>query len=60
MRMVQRPRREVGPVFKPLIAVFFRYSPHRDAYVLRAVGSRHGPVVRVREDHLPRAPHAVP
>jgi hypothetical protein len=27
---------------------FFRYSPSRDAYVLRVVGNRIGPVLRAR------------
>ena len=45
-----RRRREVSPrVLRPL-AVLFRYSVVRDAYVLRGVGGRFGPVLRARRD----------
>jgi hypothetical protein len=29
----------------------FRYSPGRDAYVLRVVGNRFGPVFKVESEH---------
>ena len=31
-----------------LLRPLFRYSPMRDAYVLRAIGARRGPVLVVR------------
>lgn len=41
-----RPRRFVsGPVIA-LLRPLFRYSRGRDAYVLRVVGNRFGPVLR--------------
>lgn len=43
-----RPRREVSPVTLGLLRPVLRYSATRDAYVLRAVGSRWGPVLRPR------------
>ena len=33
-----------------LLSPFFRYSLGRDAYVLRAVGNRRGPVLVVRRE----------
>jgi hypothetical protein len=41
-----RPRRYVSPAMLGVLRPLFRYSPMRDAYVLRAVGHRHGPVLR--------------
>jgi hypothetical protein len=41
-----RPRRHVNPVLIKLLRPVFRYSPGRDAYVLRGVGGRFGPVLR--------------
>jgi hypothetical protein len=32
-----------------LLWVFFRYSPARRAYILRGIGERVGPVLRVKE-----------
>ena len=57
MRTVPRPRHEVSHTLKPLVAVFFRYSGGRDAYVLRVVGGRFGPVLRVRPSHGPNTLH---
>ncbi|HYF24532.1 MAG TPA: hypothetical protein VD931_02225 [Baekduia sp.] len=48
MRTTSRPRREVGPLLWLLARPLFRYSPTRDAYVLRAVGQHRGPVLRRR------------
>ena len=42
---VPRPRRAVPPWSRPIVRLFFRYSYSRDAYVLRLVGRRRGPVV---------------
>ncbi len=47
MRTVQRPRRYLGWRRLMLIRPFLRYSPSRRAYVLRFVGGRVGPVLRV-------------
>ena len=46
MRTVQRPRRFLGARRLFMLAPFFRYSYGRDAYVLRVVGDRVGPVLR--------------
>jgi hypothetical protein len=43
-----RPRREVKPSVVKLASPLFRYSQSRDAYVLRGVGARIGPVLRPR------------
>jgi hypothetical protein len=53
MRSAPRPRREVpGPVLAGLTPLF-RYSPGRDAYVLRGVGHHVGPVIRARRHTTP-------
>jgi hypothetical protein len=46
MRVVRRPRRYVSPHWLRLFGPLLRYSGSRDAYVLRAVGNRMGPVLR--------------
>jgi hypothetical protein len=46
MRKAQRTRRYVQPRLLVLLAPLFRYSLTRDAYVLRLVGRRSGPVLR--------------
>ncbi|MBA3806769.1 MAG: hypothetical protein H0X28_00025 [Solirubrobacterales bacterium] len=46
MRIVRRPRRYVAPQWLRLLGPVLRYSGSRDAYVLRAVGKRMGPVLR--------------
>lgn len=57
-RTTPRPRRSISPRWaRFLTLVGFRYSTTRDAYVLRLVGNRFGPVfqisTRVRpESHL--------
>lgn len=46
-RRNQRPRRYVRPTTLRLARVFgFRHDPTRNAYVLRLVGNRTGPVLR--------------
>jgi hypothetical protein len=48
-RVNHRPRHYVPrPVARILGATLFRYSPWRDAYVLRLVGRHRGPVIRSR------------
>lgn len=42
----QRPRKDVSRTKLTLLSPFFRYSLSRDAYVLRGIGQRHGPVLR--------------
>jgi hypothetical protein len=46
MRTVRRPRRYLDRRWLLLTSPFFRYSSSRDAYVLRGVGGRVGPVLR--------------
>ena len=43
-----RPRRDVSPLLLALLRPFFRYSYTRDAWVLRVVGERYGPVLTRR------------
>ena len=38
------------------LAPFFRYSYSRDAYILRGIGSKRGPVLRVRRSMTPVEP----
>jgi hypothetical protein len=47
MRHEQRPRHEVAQTTMKLLYPLFRYSYGREAYVLRLVGNRYGPVLRV-------------
>lgn len=47
MRSTKRPRRYVSRHWLWLMRPILRYSALRDAYVLRAVGRRTGPVLRV-------------
>jgi hypothetical protein len=47
MRTVRRPRRYVARHWLVLMTPVLRYSVSRDAYVLRVVGRRAGPVLRV-------------
>jgi hypothetical protein len=46
MRSVGRPRRYVARPWLLLMRPLLRYSPTRDAFVLRAVGASVGPVLR--------------
>ena len=47
MRTVRRPRRYVARHWLLLLKPVLRYSRARDAFVLRAIGSKVGPVLRV-------------
>ena len=48
---VPRRRRRVPGVVLFSLRPLFRYSYHRDAWILRAVGERYGPVLRPRIGH---------
>jgi hypothetical protein len=48
MRTTARPRRNVSRGILLVLTPLFRYSNGRDAYVLRGVGNRLGPVLRPR------------
>lgn len=43
---VRRKRRYVSPSLLSALRLLFRHSGSRDAYVLRGVGQRMGPVLR--------------
>jgi hypothetical protein len=45
-RTVPRPRRYLAKHWLALLAPLLRYSYSRDAYLLRAIGERTGPVFR--------------
>jgi len=47
MRTVKRPRRYVARHWIMLLRPLLRYSEYRRAYVLRFVGRKWGPVLRV-------------
>jgi len=49
MRSVPRTRHQVSPRAVRALSPFFRQSYGRDAYVLRGVGNRWGPVLQVRQ-----------
>ncbi len=51
MRTVRRPRHYVGRHWLTLLRPFLRYSRSRNAYVLRLVGARTGPVLRIDRRH---------
>ena len=57
-RSRRRPRHYVGWQTFRLIRPALRYSASRDAYVLRGVGGRHGPVLRPGPTHA-RAPRTL-
>jgi hypothetical protein len=42
----RRTRHYVSPMLVPVLRLLFRHSGSRDAYVLRGVGNRMGPVLR--------------
>ncbi|MEA2189914.1 MAG: hypothetical protein QOI73_35 [Solirubrobacteraceae bacterium] len=50
MPRTRRPRRYVAPKLLWLLQPLMRQSPSRDAWILRVVGERYGPVLRRRED----------
>ena len=54
MRTTHRPRHEVPGVVVALLRPVVRYSVSRDAYILRGVGRRFGPVLR-RSHHNRRS-----
>jgi hypothetical protein len=54
MRTAKRPRRYVARHWLLLVRPVFRYSAVRDAYVLRVVGRRVGPVLRLDRRHEQR------
>ncbi len=47
MRTIKRPRRYLSRHWLGLLRPALRYSVSRDAYILRGVGNRIGPVVRL-------------
>jgi hypothetical protein len=47
MRTIKRPRRYVARHWVAMGRPVFRFSEHRDAYVLRVVGRKWGPVLRI-------------
>lgn len=49
MRTTPRKRHELGRVWLEILRPFLRYSMGRDAWVIRGIGSSHGPVF-VRRD----------
>jgi hypothetical protein len=52
MRDTQRDRRRIRPSTLVVLRPLFRYSAGRDAYVLRIVGNRFGPVLEVASPAL--------
>lgn len=59
VRTLPRPRRTVSPqVYAAASRLGFRYSASRDALVLRGVGRRRGPVLKLAE--APAAPASAP
>jgi hypothetical protein len=50
MRTNVRPRHEAPALVIAVMRPFMRYSYHRDAFVLRGVGNRYGPVLVRRQD----------
>ena len=50
-RSQHRLRRVISPGTARLIRPFFRLSVSRDAYILRGIGGRYGPVLQVH--HTP-------
>ena len=53
MRNAPRHRKQVTPAALVILRPLFRYSAGRDAYVLRIVGNRFGPVLEVASPVLP-------
>jgi hypothetical protein len=44
-RATPRPRHKVSRTQLVMLRPFFRWSAGRDAYVLRGIGAKHGPVI---------------
>ncbi len=59
MRTVKRPRRYIAPRWITIGRPLLRYSTPRDAYVLRIVGRKWGPVLR-SDRRRPRSLGATP
>lgn len=55
-RTTPRQRHPVSPATVRLLSPLFRYSIGRDAYVLRGIGNRRGPVLTVHRARAPRHP----
>ena len=55
MRTVKRPRRYVARHWLALARPVFRFSEPRDAYVLRVIGRKWGPVLRMNRRERSRA-----
>ena len=53
MRDTQRDRKRIRPGTLVVLRPLFRYSAGRDAYVLRIVGNRLGPVLEVASPVAP-------
>lgn len=53
MRDTQRDRKRIKPGTLVALRPLFRYSAGRDAYVLRIVGHRFGPVLEVASPASP-------
>ena len=51
-----RPRHDVSPLALVALSPLFRYSLSRDAYILRGIGSKRGPVLRDRRFSRTEAP----
>jgi hypothetical protein len=51
MRTVRRPRKYIDASWMTLLRPVLRYSRSRDAYILRGVGAKLGPVLRVDRRH---------
>jgi len=51
MRTVRRPRRYIDASWLTMLRPVVRYSRSRDAYILRGVGAKLGPVLRVDRRH---------
>jgi len=54
LRAKPRPRRHVATWVLSAVRPLFVYNHNRDAYILRAVGKRIGPVLRSRDEAPPR------
>jgi hypothetical protein len=59
MRLSPRPRRYVSPVTLTICRPLLEHDGWRDAYLLRGVGTRYGPVLRAdrrRRNHAYAGP----
>jgi hypothetical protein len=56
-RTTHRPRREVDPQILRKLSPVMRFSSGRQAYVLRGVGGRFGPVLVPRAERRPERDH---